>query len=343
MNRFILRVIVLFLSINSLSAQSPSMVISSAESCAGREVLLNVTAKNLANVTAITLKIHYASDQLFFHGLENISEQLDGSVINITDNPPLISVAWTNIIPENFPQTKLFDLRFTVGEIPGIVTFDPGCEIADANLQIIQVNYLNGEIVDGIPVITEQPVAQSCEVGHDVSFSVKSDRLVVYQWEVSSDSGSTWSALQNSAFITGTNSEKVELFNVNKSQNKNLYRCVLDHNGCLSYSVPAALKVDAASGQQDSDEEQSLKTWYLANEKKAVIKFRLAQKGNVEISLFSVLGERIENLKYDDLNPGSYMESVSLASCPAGIYFCRIIYPEKVSQRMETKKILKLN
>jgi hypothetical protein len=318
------------------------MVISSAESCADREVLLHVTANNLAGVTALTLKIHYTPENLIFKGLENISGQLGGMVVNITVNPPMIAVAWTNLVPENFSQNKLFELRFESVQLPGDVMFDQACEVADSNLEIIAVNFVNGEIVPGNPVVTGQPESQSCVAGNNVSFMVKSDRTAIYQWESSADSGKTWSHLQNNSFTTGADSEKLNLLSVGKSMDRNMYRCILDHEGCLTSSTPATLKVESASGEPDKSEAQGLKAWYMANEKKAVMKFSLMQKGNVVLSFFSVLGERIATFNYNDLNPGSYMETVSLSTYPPGIFLCRIDYPDGEKRLTEIRKILKL-
>jgi hypothetical protein len=77
MNRYAYVILFLFFFTPSLSAQTPTVTISTGKSCAGQEVLLSITASNLSNIASITLYVDVDTTRLTFVSLENIDPQLE--------------------------------------------------------------------------------------------------------------------------------------------------------------------------------------------------------------------------------------------------------------------------
>ncbi len=82
--------------------------------------------------------------------------------------------------------------------------------------------------------ITAQPVSTNSCAGSNSYFSVAATGggTINYQWQVSTNSGSTWSNLSNTAPYTGATSNQLTITNTSFSLNSNQYRCVVT-SGCL--------------------------------------------------------------------------------------------------------------
>lgn len=77
------------------------------------------------------------------------------------------------------------------------------------------------------PFFTTQPVAATVSYSDATSFTVvvSSELSVTYQWQVSTDSGSTWSNLSNAGVYTNTTTATLNISSVSGLHN-NQYRCV---------------------------------------------------------------------------------------------------------------------
>jgi hypothetical protein len=101
--------------------------------------------------------------------------------------------------------------------------------------------------VTGTASITTQPANDAGCSGSDVSFTVQATNAISYQWQVSTDGGTTWTN------ITGATSATYTAAGVNDTDNNNQYRVIID-GGCNSVTSAAAvltvhpLPVVSASG-----------------------------------------------------------------------------------------------
>jgi uncharacterized repeat protein (TIGR01451 family) len=91
------------------------------------------------------------------------------------------------------------------------------------------------------PSITSSPSSVSICPNNNATFSVNaSGPSLSYEWQVSTDNGSSWSTLSNSATYTGTSTSLLTVANVSSSLNDLKYRCNVRSEGCayfLSSSV----------------------------------------------------------------------------------------------------------
>ncbi|MFZ9694526.1 MAG: hypothetical protein ACO3AY_01480 [Chitinophagaceae bacterium] len=94
--------------------------------------------------------------------------------------------------------------------------------------------------------ITQQPVAQTVCAGTDASFTITAQGVSSYQWELSTNGGSTWSA------ISGAASTTYVITAPGTALSGNQYRCVVSGSCGTANSNPALLTVNpiAAITQQ---------------------------------------------------------------------------------------------
>ena len=94
--------------------------------------------------------------------------------------------------------------------------------------------------------ISAQPSAASVTAGNSATFSVTAaatlpTATIAYQWQVSTDSGSTWSA------VSGATSSSLTLSSLTTGSNGYRYRCRLTANLSLVYTSSATLTVSSGN------------------------------------------------------------------------------------------------
>ena len=94
------------------------------------------------------------------------------------------------------------------------------------------------------PTITAQPVSSTVCAGLSANFSVTATGpRITYQWQVSSNGGTSWTNLANGGVYSGVLSATLTLTNVTTAYNSNQYRCVLT-GGC---SIPNVVNSNAST------------------------------------------------------------------------------------------------
>jgi len=342
MNRIIYFVIALFSYAIPISAQQPAVTIVSAESCADREVVVSVVANDLMNIAAITLKITFNNEKLVLSGIENISEELEGLVTNLTNNPPMVAIAWSNVIPVNFENSKLFDLRFITRDTPGEVYFDNGCEIADKEFNIIQADYLDGIVGDARPVITEQPYDVRKNSGSEASFTVTAVNASGYQWERSSDNGLSWNELTDDEAFTGAKAAKLRIEKVLMGLNGTMFRCITKNELCFTVSASAKLQVDSLLGINEKAGIRMIEFTpaYHAGNNDIALNYRIQRTGDVTLTVYNILGRVLFSKRIVGQSAGRYSERFTLAEGNTGICFCTLSLNENNNRYVETKKLM---
>ncbi|UPT70138.1 MAG: T9SS type B sorting domain-containing protein [Flavobacterium sp. JAD_PAG50586_2] len=102
----------------------------------------------------------------------------------------------------------------------------------------------NSDYVTAAPItISTQPQNSiACEL-QSVSFTVISNIVTAYQWQLSTDSGTTWTTITNNATYSGTTTDTLTVSNVTPAMVGNQYRVYLikTGNACGLYSAGAIL------------------------------------------------------------------------------------------------------
>ncbi len=133
----------------------------------------------------------------------------------------------------------------------------------DAAGRLVKVTYANGQAVGytydatgnllataltlalAAPAVTTQPAAQSVTAGGSAIFSVvaSGNPAPTYQWEVSTNGGSTWSRLTDGTGISGSATATLTLSGVAVTLNGNEYACVVINSQGSVTSQSATLSV----------------------------------------------------------------------------------------------------
>ncbi len=94
--------------------------------------------------------------------------------------------------------------------------------------------WMNGEVevyfID-TPIITFQPTDVTIQANDNASFTVVSDFVTSYQWEMSAD-GNIWSPLTDDAVYSGTQTATLTITAATIDMNNTYYRCLLENTLC---------------------------------------------------------------------------------------------------------------
>ena len=95
------------------------------------------------------------------------------------------------------------------------------------------------------PAITTQPSAQSVSSGGNASFTVTAGNSsgLNFQWQISTDGGTTWTNLSDSATYSGTGTGTLTANSVTATMSGDLFRCVITNSAGTVTSSSAALVV----------------------------------------------------------------------------------------------------
>jgi len=169
--------------------------------------------------------------------------------LSATGNP-----SGTNV---NFTANPVTPGQSTIVVLNGTNTLAPGTYNitvqGTATGATTQTRQLTFTITSGpAPAIVSQPQPQSVCTGSLVSFSVGASN-VTYQWQVSTDGGSTYTA------ISGATSSAYAISSAAVSLSGNLYRCVLTNScGATATSEAALLSVSGVTAITASPQDLSV-------------------------------------------------------------------------------------
>jgi len=340
MNRYLLFFVVLFFLNTSSFAQTPSVAISTGKSCAGREVLLSVTATDLLNIGSITLYVQIDTNRLTFLSLENVDPRMNEYYFNFIKGESKVAFVWNNTVSLNFSQTKFFDLRFLVKESTVSVSFASGCEIATSSYKVLSVNWLNGGVLSGSPVISSQPKNVTVGSERNTSIEVLSSDAERYQWEVNQD-GTTWQVLQDDIHFSGTKSGLLLLSNVPLAMNKYKFRCFLTTGDCTTISDIAALTVESSSSIDEGDNLNfQMRVHPNPFSEHAQIDYSIPGEGKVHIRVYSLMGIQLLDIQNSFQTKGQYSVPISRNNLPRGIYLCKMDFNDGLKIRSIGEKII---
>lgn len=193
----------------------------------------------------------------------------------------------------------------------------------DGNQRLIGSNYDIGvyEMLAAAAILSH-PQNTQVMTGTVANFTVNTNYSTAFQWEESTDFGSTWSALTDGATYSGVTTSSLSI-NAIYTMNGNMYRCMVDGN-CAGYTLPsnpAILIVDYNVGISENNNEIMV----YPNPSKNNVFIQGAEGANITIS---DLNGRVIESRYD---LGSNKEMISLSEYENGMYILRVIQDENIS------------
>ncbi len=100
--------------------------------------------------------------------------------------------------------------------------------------------------VNTVPTITRQPQNQTVTTGHEATLvaSGTGNPAPAFQWQVSTDGGTTWSNLTNNSTYAGVTTETLGINGAPTSLSGNRYRCSATNSAGTTNSITASLSVN---------------------------------------------------------------------------------------------------
>jgi len=341
--RFIFSIFIFFAGF-TLSAQTESLTIGTSAVCAGEEVFLPVMAADLSNIGAITLYISFDTNSLTYLSLENIDPQLTSLTSNFTTSPPQLIIVWSNVTGANFPSTKFFDIKFQFINTTAPVGFDPGCEIADVNSQIIPVSYIDGVVESAVPVITVQPHDTTVATGSSAGFSVISPNATQYLWKESSDNGNTWKNLQDGGIYSGTSTYQLILSQAPAAFNYNRYKCLLIQLECPAESDAATLFLDSLAPVHTFTRANRFLHQNRPNpvDRSTTFEFLLPGDGFTRLTIQDITGNVVVTVIEDHFTQGKHAVQFDAGMLAPGVYFYKLLFRNDHDTFAASGKMIKL-
>jgi hypothetical protein len=343
MNKHNYYIVFLFFSSASLTAQTASLSLGEQTVCSAQEVLIPVTGSNLNDVSAITLFIGFDTTLLQFVNVTNVDPQIWGYSWNLMQNPIQLGFVWSGVTPLNLTEMKLFDLTFNYFRESSPVIFNSGCEIVDAALQIIPVNLVNGFIQDAAISVQTNPHDTLVNAGTNASFTVSSDNAYNFQWNVSSDHGSTWTGIQDGINYHGAHSSQLEVIQPPLSFDNNRYLCNIDNGFCEVSSSYAILQVDSMLALID----QPVQTINLSQNQPnpftvaTEIRYNLTQAGAVKLHIYNYSGIEVLSISGQMQPSGQHSMIINAPELNSGFYYYNLEVANQDCLRSAFKKMIK--
>ena len=177
--------------------------------------------------------------------------------VSATGNPPPTYV-WKVSTNGGSSYTMLSDGAGISGSATASLTLSNLTAGMNNNLYEVVATYSLGAVtssaaaltVDFAPSFTGQPSAQTANAGASSTFTVSTtgNPAPTYQWMVSTNGGSTYTALTDGAGISGSATANLTLSSLTAAMNGNKYEVVATNSVSAVTSNPTTLTVDFAPG-----------------------------------------------------------------------------------------------
>mgnify|MGYP006278487609 FL=1 len=215
----------------------------------GVEVPVLTTA--LSGAAAINLVIDYDDALLNYTGFS--ADQLSGwSVSQTSGQVQLTKVDGSGM---SLSAGDLVTLNFYYEKDFATVSFASGTFIQKADLSMFQLELIDG-YVSTPAIITADPQDQTVVLGDDATFSVSATDAIGYQWQESTDGGTTWSDLANGTGVSGVNTDELTI-TATAGNDGNQYRVVVQPGDVESNAATLTL-ADAVITAQPQDQEEAV-------------------------------------------------------------------------------------
>ncbi|MDD4149780.1 MAG: T9SS type A sorting domain-containing protein [Bacteroidales bacterium] len=190
-----------------------------------------VVTNNFTDVGAFSLTFSYNTTNLTYNSYENLNAELSTGNFVISDIGGKIYMTWASTAPVTFVNDTLIVLEFTNSAGTSALTWDTqtsgNCEYSDEFGDILPVIFQNGNLVTyAIPLVTSQPVDRTVALGQNTTFAILATGSgLTYRWQISTDSGVTYSDLNNGGNYSNVTNKTLTISNIPLSFDGNIYRC----------------------------------------------------------------------------------------------------------------------
>ena len=219
------------------------------DACPGDVILFPVNVANMSTVASISLTLGFNPAVLTYMNIQNLNPLLSASAPLINASGGNFFFSWFSIVPVSLPSGKLFDIEFTYHGGSSALIWDTltagNCEYTDFNALLLPAAYTDGAVdqLSFAPVVTSPPADAAVLDGDTAYFSVAATGADAYQWQISTNGGTTWTDLADDAVYQGSTAANLQVNGANLMMNFHLFRCILTENVCNLSSTSAAAEL----------------------------------------------------------------------------------------------------
>ncbi len=219
----------------------------SGSTCPGSESAIPITVASCNGVSAISLALNYDASKVTYIGYQNASSHF-GSNLHVNASGGTVYLTWFSLNAVDFGNETLIEFRFEGINGTSALTWNTAsCEYSDSYGNVIPSTYTNGSVsVYSVPTITSQPNNITVTEGQNATISVGATGTgLSYQWQVSTNGGTTWSNLNNGTPYNNVTTSQMSITSTPLNFNGNRYRCqVTGTCDPMVYSNAALLMVN---------------------------------------------------------------------------------------------------
>ena len=221
------------------------MTLDTTYACHGDTVIMNCKVRNLINVASISASFYYKMSALQFIGFipvtypAGVPAVVPNNVNNVVapgvpaTGYGAILVGWFYLNGMTLANESPFiKVKFKFLSDSARLKWDSwnigACEISDPDGNVLNSVFNDGFILDKAPKVILNPVAQTIAAGDTATYVASGSGYggITYQWQVSTDGGTTWTNISASAIYTGVTTNILKVRGPTQTPYNNYkYRC----------------------------------------------------------------------------------------------------------------------
>jgi Secretion system C-terminal sorting domain/Glycine rich protein len=191
--------------------------------------------------------------------------------------------------------------------------------------------------VDSLPEITVHPVNSSIHSGTNTGFTVTATGVGLnYQWQESTNSGTIWTNLTNTAPYSGVTTATLSITAATAGMDAYYYRCLVDGNCPPPDTSNAGILSITDVGINDFSIN---KTTVYPNPVNDILIVKIDNKTSdfVQISIYDVLGKLLMEFPKENLFKGVNSFDLNVGTLAKGVYYLRV----RMDEEQNTFKLIK--
>ncbi len=228
-------------------AQNIVTTLGTVSTCPGQDVLVPVNVQNFTNVASASLQFTYdttvmspvlnAQNTITYL---NLNPNVNG-IFLANDDAGTVTIGFFIISGSiTIGSGLLVNLKFHMHNHSGYtnLVWNPNPNLnnySDPNFTILPATFTDGNVHTS-PSISQQPLPLTLAPGATGSITLTGVETISYQWQLSVNSGTSYSNLNNNATYSNVTTNTLTISNALLGMNNYKYRCVLGGNCPIPYN-----------------------------------------------------------------------------------------------------------
>ena len=218
----------------------------------GSQVEVPILVSQMTSISAFNIGVRFNSAVLTYQSTNTAGTLMNGALFFTNLNGNQIEMVFTGnpLTATNDTIAKLV-FSYNAGGGASQLIFNPTyTEFTGAGSVIVAETLTNGAVYETgttTAVSATNGDQTACELS-TATFSVTATGASSFQWQRSTDGGTTFTNLTDGAGISGATSASLSVANVNQSATGNYYHCLVTGAGGTALSIAQRLSVNAVVG-----------------------------------------------------------------------------------------------